>query len=329
MEFKDYYKILGVEPDADAKDIKAAYRKLARKYHPDVSEEPNAEDQFKTVSEAYEALRDPEKRREYDDIRRYGQAGQPFQPPPGWHSRHRGSSADNAGFSDFFESIFGNGFAREDLHSQGSPFGARRQAPAKGQDVDAELPLLLEETLGTDSKRISYHVPAFEASGRQITQKKKTLDVKIPAGVLDGERIRLKGQGAASPTRGGTPGDLYITVRFAPHPLFDVEGHDLKVVVPLAPWEAALGTKVDVPTLTGKIKLTVPPNSQSGQRLRIKGKGMRTRTGYGELFAEFKIVMPPHMTDSEQSLWQQLAHESPFDPRAKWVHVQANRSQKV
>lgn len=190
MDFKDYYKILGVEPTADDKEIKTAYRKLARKYHPDVSKEKDAEAKFKDASEAYEALKSADKRAEYDELRKYGQHGQPFQGPPGWQSRGGFGGGQDAGdFSDFFSSIFG---------SRGDAFGGgqRRSAARKGQDVEMQLSVFLEETLSTESKQISFQVPQYDASGRHVSNTTKSLNVKIPAGVTDGERIRLKGQGA-------------------------------------------------------------------------------------------------------------------------------------
>ena len=301
MDFKDYYKILGVEPTADDKAIKTAYRKLARKYHPDVSKEKDAEAKFKDVNEAYEALKSPEKRAEYDEIRKYGQHGQPFQGPPGWQGRSSGGFEDAGEFSDFFSSIFG---------SRGNGFGGQsgRSAGRRGQDVEMELPIFLEETLSGESKQISF----------QIGGTTKTLNVKIPAGVTDGERIRLKGQGGPG-AGGGANGDLYLIIRFAPHPKFDVEGHDLIVTVPLAPWEAALGAKVAVPTLTSKINLTIRPDSQTGQRLRIKGHGLTDKKGQrGDLYAQLKVVMPKHTDEAAKALWQELADKAAFDPRAQW-----------
>mgnify|MGYP003885067285 CR=1 FL=1 len=215
MDFKDYYKILGVEPTADEKTIKTAYRKLARKYHPDVSKEPGAEDKFKEASEAYEALSDPEKRAEYDDIRKYGQQGR-FQPPQGWQGRGAGGGGFNSGgfeggdFSDFFSSIFGN---------RGQQGGRTRSTGRRGQDVELDLAIFLEETLSTESKKISFKVPQHSANGQRMADITKNLNVKIPAGVTDGERIRLKGQGAPG-VAGGENGDLYLTIRLAPHPRF-------------------------------------------------------------------------------------------------------------
>lgn len=312
MDFKDYYKILGVEPTADDKEIKTAYRKLARKYHPDVSKEKGAEDKFKEANEAYEVLSSAEKRTEYDDIRKYGQQGRPFQGPPGWQSRGGASDAgfDSSGdFSEFFSSIFGG---RAQQGGRGYSSGRR------GQDVEMELPVFLEETLSTESKQVSFNVPQQSASGQRMPDITKTLNVKIPAGMTDGERIRLKGQGAPG-VGGGANGDLYLTLRLAPHPQFDVEGHDLIITVPLAPWEAALGAKIAVPTLTGRINLTIRPDSQAGQRLRVKGNGLMNKQGQrGDLYAQLKVVMPKSTDDAAKALWEKLAETAAFDPRAHW-----------
>ncbi len=310
MEFKDYYKILGVAESADAKAIKTAYRKLARKYHPDVSDQTDAEDKFKEVTEAYEVLHDANKRAEYDELKKYGgQQGQSFRPPPGWQPQ--GGEEFSAGdFSDFFESIFGGG-QRTRQSSKGSGFGGR------GQDVEIEMPIFLEDTLSTESKKIAYQLPRYDLNGSRLADIKKNLNVKIPAGVVDGQRIRLKGQGG--PAIGeGLNGDLYLRIRLVPHPLFDIEGHNLIITVPLAPWEAALGTKITMPTLSGKIQLTIPKNSQSGKRLRIKNKGLKTQTGYGDLYAVLNVVMPPEVNETTEKLWQELATKVKFDPRKEW-----------
>lgn len=312
MEFKDYYKVLGVEPDADLKTIKTAYRRLARKYHPDVSDQHDAEKKFKDVAEAYEVLSDEKKRAEYDQLRQYGSAGQSFEPPPGWQGASGGFSGQGD-FSDFFENIFGGGRFRQ----QSGPFGGGEDfGSRRGRDIEVELPLFLEETLSEEARPIEYKLPHYGENGR-LPDIQKTLKVKIPAGVVDGERIRLKGQGA--PGFGSGPaGDLYLRVRLIPHPLFDVSGHDLNLVVPVAPWEAALGTKLTVPTLAGKISLTIKPDSQSGQRLRIAGKGLRTRSGHGDLYAVLKVVMPPHNSEATNTHWQELAQKAAFNPRKEW-----------
>jgi curved DNA-binding protein len=317
MEFKDYYKVLGVEPGADDAAIKSAYRKLARKYHPDVSKEKDAEQQFKEVAEAYEVLKTAEKRAEYDELRQYAQQGRPFEPPPGWQSQSHGGFDGGFGqsgrdYSDFFEAIFGNA-----AHAHRGRAHSRMHA-RRGQDVEMEFPLLLEETLQEQAKQVALQIPQYSADGQPLPALNKTLNVKIPAGTGDGERIRLKGQGV--PGIGGAPnGDLYLIIRLVPHPLFDVEAHNLILTVPLAPWEAALGCKVTVPTLSGKINLTIPANTQSGQRLRIKGKGLVNKLGgHGDLYALFKVVMPAQTDAASRELWSQLAQKAAFDPRSEW-----------
>ena len=317
MEFKDYYEILGVKEDADLKEIKKAYRKLAVKLHPDMNPDEGAGDNFKQVVEAYEVLKNADRRAEYDELRKYGGASPDgFQPPPGWSSRHNGTQGTHSqsDFSDFFNSVFGSGGFGDD---QSGPQSSRHanQYGIKGQDAEIEVPIFLEDTFSDEAKTIQYAIPTIE-NGR-VTQIKKTLKVKIPVGVADGERIRLKGQGGVG--QGQAPnGDLYLHVRLVPHPLFDVEAHNLILSVPIAPWEAALGVKVTIPTLTGKISLNIKPNSQNGQKLRIKGKGLRRKTGSGDLIAVLKIVMPEESTDKDKLLWQQLAESHSFDPRAQW-----------
>ena len=309
MDFKDYYAILGVAPDAETAEIKTAYRKLARKYHPDLNPDKEAESQFKEVAEAWEVLKDPERRAEYDELRRYGGRRRDFEPPPGWRSTAggRGQSADGD-FSDFFNSIFGGGFAHEARGASGS-FAIR------GQDIEIEMPVFLEETVADAKKPVAYEIPVVE--GGQLRRQRKSLKVTIPAGVADGERIRVRGQGA--PGQGDAPaGDLYLHVRLVPHPIFDVEGHDLLVTVPVAPWEAALGAKITVPTLDGKIRLTVAAGSQSGQRLRVRGKGLARKTGRGDLFAILNVVMPPRRDPEVETLWRELSEKAAFDPRADW-----------
>lgn len=311
MEFKDYYAILGVTPSDDLKVIKTAYRRLARKYHPDVSSENNAESKFKEVAEAYEVLKDAERRAEYDELRQrrndpnfgrqqaaYRSAGQE------WH----GAAGDPQGFSDFFESFFGS-------HS-GSAHHYSSQG-LRGQDVEMEMSLFLEETLTEHTRPLTYQLPVYDSLGQSVQNVSKTLKVKIPAGVGDGERIRLKGQGVAG-INGGESGDLYLIIRIAPHPLFDVDGQNLQIVVPLAPWEAALGTALEMPTLSGKITLTIPPGSQTGQRLRIKGKGLVSKKGTGDLFAVLKVVMPARPDEKTSAIWRQLAEQAAFNPRTAW-----------
>ena len=311
MEFKDYYTLLGVEPDADEATIRASYRRLARKYHPDVSKEANAEVKFKEVAEAWQVLKDVDKRAEYDQLRvlRSQQGGRgPFEPPPGWQSSAgAGFDPSGAGYSDFFESLFSG--ARQ---GRGRPARASR-----GQDVEIDLPVLLEDIVGTEAKSISFRLPQHDQYGQVIGETSKSLNVKIPPGVTDGERIRLKGQGAAGVGK-APAGDLYLRVRLVPHSLFDVDGYNLVITVPLAPWEAALGATVEVPTLTGAIQMRIPAYSQNGKKMRIPGKGLPSKTGQGDLFAVLKVMMPEAADKEVEQLWQQLAEKASFDPRAKW-----------
>ncbi len=311
MEFKDYYQILGVDADADDKVIKAAYRKLARKYHPDVSSEEDAEQRFKELSEAYEVLRDKDKRAEYDMIRQYGGARE-FEPPPGWRTGGFESAGGDyqGGFSDFFEEIFGQA-------KHGSRQGySRRQFSRRGEDIEFTLALFLEDAFKGESRAITYEVPGFDEQGR-LHRQTRTLKVTIPPGITEGERIRLKGQGA--PGVGDAPaGDLYLQVQFAPHPLYLVDGANLTITVPVAPWEAALGCKLAVPTLEGAINLTVPANSQNGKRLRIKGKGLGKAGKRGDLYVVLRVTLPDSASREEQALWQQLAEKSDFNPRVNW-----------
>ncbi|MFP1735326.1 curved DNA-binding protein [Lonsdalea quercina] len=314
MEFKDYYALLGVDPSDDIKAIKAAYRKLARKYHPDVSTEPDAAEKFKSVAEAYEVLKDSERRAEYDQIRLHRHDPH-FNDSPFSQSQSQSRSAGgqewhNSGdFSDFFESVFG--------HQAQSRSAGRASHGQRGQDVEMELPLFLEETLKEQSRTISYQLPVHDAFGRVVDEVTKKLNVKIPAGVGDGERIRLKHQGVAG-VNGGANGDLYLIIRLAPHPLFDIDGQNLQIVVPLAPWEAALGANIEMPTLSGRITLTVPAGSQTGQRLRIKGKGLVSKKGAGDLYAVLKVVMPPKPDESTATIWRSLAEKAAFNPRTVW-----------
>jgi curved DNA-binding protein len=319
MQFKDYYKILGVAPGADLKAIKTAYRKLARKFHPDVSEAKDAEEKFKEVAEAYAVLKDTDKRAEYDEIRQYGRHGQEFKPPPDWQSSHAGFEfSDAGGMSDFFQSIFGQAGAQ---FNQQDFRGQRQQAYAqRGQDVEIEMPIFLEDTLSEKSKSLAYEMPHYDEYGRSLETIKKNLQVKIPKGVGDGERIRLKGQGA--PGIGNAPnGDLYLHIRLVPHPLFDVEGHNLNITVPVAPWEAALGTEITLPTLQGKINLRIPANSQTGQRLRVKGRGLIGKIKQGDLFAVLKVVMPQEqnvIVPVLNELWKKMSETVDFNPRSDW-----------
>tara|TARA_R110001583_G_scaffold151651_1_gene303526 strand:+ start:17 stop:994 length:978 start_codon:yes stop_codon:yes gene_type:complete len=313
MEFKDYYKILGVSKNADVKDIKTAYRKLARKYHPDLNSEEGVGEKFKEVAEAYEVLKDSGRRAKFDELLEYGdQSSQGFQPPPGWQQNshaYQGDPAADQHFSDFFNSIFSGGFDQSHFNGQA------QQHHSRGQDVETELAISLQETLHQHIKTVHYQLPVSE--GGQIRQIKKQLNIKIPQGVINGERIRLKGQGKPG-YNGGESGDLYLHIRVNSHPLFDVKKLDLILTLPLAPWEAALGTKVTVPTLDGKVTLTIAANSQSGKKLRVKGKGLKRKDKLGDLYVIINVIIPPFSNDKTNQLWQELAKNSAFDPRVSW-----------
>jgi curved DNA-binding protein len=314
MEYKDYYKTLGVARDATQPEIKKAYRKLARKYHPDVSDEPDADEQFKLLGEAYEVLKNPEKRAAYDQLGANWQAGQDFQPPPDWDAGFEYSGDFNAGddsrFSDFFESIFGH--AGHAGHAGG---GRRAQEgfQARGQDHHARILIDLEDAFNGASRAITLHAPQLDASGH-VGTRERTLNVRIPAGVRAGQHIRLTGQG--SPGMGGAAaGDLFLEVEFNPHRLYHIEGSDLYLDLPLAPWEAALGAVVKVPTPAGAVSLSVPAGTSAGKKLRLRGKGMPGEPR-GDFYVVAQIVLPPADTDAAKALYESMARELSFNPRA-------------
>jgi curved DNA-binding protein len=307
MEFKDYYQIMGVSRDASAEDIKRAYRKLARKYHPDVSKEASAEEKFKDVGEAYEVLKDPEKRAAYDRISAGHHHGERFSPPPDWDfSFDFGGGGftgrDTAGFSEFFESLFGRPSGR-----------GGRAGPVPGQDQEARLHLSLEDAYKGGNQSVTLQVPEVDAQGR-ITTRTRTLNVRIPKGVREGQRIRLAGQGGRG-LRGGQGGDLYLEIRYKPHPLFRAEAADVFLDLPVAPWEAALGQNVTVPTLAGKVDVKLPSNSQSGQKLRLKGRGFPGDPP-GDQYVVLRIVNPDANTPAARDLFKKMSDVMPFNPRA-------------
>jgi len=313
MQYKDYYKIMGLARTATQDEIKRTYRKLARKYHPDVSKEPNAEERFKELGEAYEVLRDAEKRATYDHLGSGWQAGQEFTPPPdsgaGGFAFHRG--AQNGGtadqFSDFFETLFGRAF-------RGAPGGSRAAgARLRGEDQHAKILISLEEAYHGETRIIQLAMPQLDAHGNVVTHN-RSLQVKIPAGVAQGQQIRLAGQGSPG-TRGGASGDLYLEVELQPHPLYHVEGHDIHLNLPLTPWEAALGAQLTVPTLGGKVEVKIPPGSQTGQKLRLKGRGLGGKTP-GDQYIVLQIVAPPATTPAAKDFYQRMAREMAFNPRS-------------
>jgi curved DNA-binding protein len=308
VKYKDYYQTLGVARDATPEEIKRAYRKLARKFHPDVSREPDAEARFKEVNEAYEVLKDPARRSAYDGLGGRWHAGEEFSPPPGWTGFDFGA-ADVGGaevnFSDFFESLFGSAapFGGSRIHVEESPFAAER----------AETLLIdLEEAYRGTTRTVQIDGHEIDAQGR-LVQRPRAFNVKIPPGVTDGQRIRLAGSGPR-----GRPGrHTYLQVKIRPHPLFRLEGRDIYLDLPLAPWEAALGARVEVPTLAGRVELRVPPGTQSGSRLRLRERGL-PGSPPGDQYAVAQIMAPPAAGEAQRRLYQRMAEEMPFDPRAGW-----------
>lgn len=312
MEYKDYYQILGVARDASEDEIKRAYRKLARKYHPDVSSEADAEDRFKAANEAYEVLKDPEKRAAYDRIPPGGGADpqQGFEPPPDWNTGFDFSgggytSGDTSDFSDFFESLFGQGFAG----AHGAARGGMR-----GQDHVARVELELEDAFTGGSRTVTLRAPETSARG-QVVNRERSLKVRIPKGVRPGQQLRLAGQGTPG-NRGGEAGDLYLEIAFKPHPWFRVEDNDLYLDLPVTPWEAALGATIKAPTPGGPVDLKIPANSNGGRRLRLKGRGMPGKNP-GDLYAQLRITLPPAGDEDARMLYRQMAEKMPFNPRQR------------
>jgi curved DNA-binding protein len=300
MKYKDYYKILGVGRTASDDEIKKAYRKLARKYHPDVSKEANAKEKFQEVSEAYETLRDKEKRAAYDSLGSGFRPGQDFRPPPDWFDRFggggRAEDLHGVDLGELFESM--GLFGRAQRRSGG--FGRRGSFP--GEDYEVPVRLTLEE--------------AFRGTERSVQLERGSFTARIPPGATDGQRLRLRGKGGAG-MNGGPAGDLYLQIALEPHPLYRVSGHDLEIDVPLAPWEAALGAQVEVPTLEGRLEVKVPGGSKSGQKLRLAGKGLpKPGGGAGDLYAVLNIVVPATLTEREKQLYEELRAASRFNPRA-------------
>lgn len=305
MKYKDYYQTLGIARGAGDDDIKRAYRRLARKFHPDVSSEPDAEARFKEVGEAYEVLKDADKRATYDQLGSNWRAGDEFQGPPGWSANFGSRGSGTHGpfdVSDFFESLFGGG-------------GRQRPRGGRGRDERLSIQVSLEEAFRGGERTLRLRRTAGPRS-----REPQTLKVKIPVGVTEGQQIRLAGQGQDSP--GGTKGDLYLEVQLLAHRLYRVEGKDLYLDVPITPWEAALGAVVEVPTLGGAVDLTIPAGSQSGRKLRLKGRGLGGKaTGdgtAGNQYIVLQIIAPPAESAAAKEAYQRMARDMPFNPRGDW-----------
>ena len=330
MEYRDYYKILGVARTATADEIKKSYRRLARKFHPDVSKEKDAETKFKEVQEAYEVLKDPEKRAAYDQLGSEWKSGQQFRPPPDWGSgfefrggprqgragasarggaRHAEEFEEAEGFSDFFSSLFGaRGFGGGGGANQ---FGGGAARAAR--DHHARVDIDLEEAYAGTTRTLELKRPDLKPDGT-LDLKTHTVRVTIPAGVIEGQLIRLAGQGEQS-THGGKPGDLYLEIHLKPHRLFQLEGRDVTLTLPISPWESALGATVTVPTLGGGVEMRIPPNSQSGQKMRLRGRGLPGQTP-GDQYIQLKIVVPPADTPEARAVFEEMKQKLDFNPRA-------------
>ncbi len=311
MEYRDYYDILGVDRDATQDDIKQAYRRLARKYHPDVSKEADADKKFKDIGEAYEVLKDPEKRAAYDKFGSNWQHGQDFEPPPNWDAgfEFRGAGytgATDNDYSDFFESLFG--------HSGRTGRTSHRQTfHMKGEDQHAKIVIRLADAYNGSKQTITLSRPVVNERGHVITQP-HNLHITIPKGIIEGQRIRLEGQG--TPGMGGAAaGDLYLEISFAEDPIFHAERRDLHMELPVTPWEAALGATMTIPTLGGKVQLKIPAGSQGGKKLRLKGRGLTTASKQGDQIITLRIVVPEATTEEQKELYRKMAKIMPTSPR--------------
>lgn len=307
MEYKDYYKMLGISRSASQDEIKRAYRKSARKYHPDVSKEKNAEQRFKEVGEAYEVLKDSQKRAAYDQLGSGWRAGDEFRPPPGWNPGFGDGFAGQTkvDFSDFFETLFGGvGQTQSRSHTRRSPFRT------SGDDQHAKITVTLEEAYQGTTKTLQLQVPERDSNG-QVHTKNRILNVKVPKGVIQGQRIRLSGQGMAG-IGGASHGDLYLEINVQKHCLYRIIDKDIYLTLPITPWEAALGSTITVPTLGGTVELKIPAGSQSEQKLRLKGRGFLK----GDQYVELQMVTPKANTEAAQAFYRKMAQELPLNPRA-------------
>ena len=314
MKYKDYYEILGVPRDATADAIKKAYRKLAHQYHPDVSKDPKGEEKFKEVAEAYKTLKDAQARAAYDKLGSH-RPGEDFRPPPDWDQQFAGGdgnfSFEDIDLSDLFAGLRGRG--------GGSRAGGQRGAnfPIPGQDYEVAAPITIKDAYRGTELDLNLSVPEYDEQGR-LRRVPLAFKARIPKGVTDGERLRLPGKGGKG-LNGGANGNLYLNIALQPHPLYRATGHDLYLDLPLAPWEAALGASVEVPTLGGPVRLKVPAGTNTGQKLRLGKRGLPKRgEGEGDLFAIAQIVVPPALTELEKTLFKDLAQASTFNPRASF-----------
>lgn len=313
MQFRDYYEIMGLKRNASADEIKRAYRKLARQYHPDVSDSPDAEARFKELGEAYEVLKDPEKRAAYDQLGQNWRNGQDFSPPPGWNQgfEFHDDNIDpheTAGFSEFFSSLFGRRFNGGRPTARSGDSGMHMH----GSDARAAIEITLEDSLNGAQRSVSLQHVALDDAG-QPQVRTRTLDVRIPRGIQPGQQIRLAGQGSPGVGR-GQAGDLYLEVRIRPHPQFTVDGKDIYLDLPIAPWEAALGATVQAPTPTGAVDLAIPAGSQQGRKLRLRGRGLPAKQP-GDFYVVLNIVLPPADTDASRAAYRELQRQTRFDPR--------------
>lgn len=330
MKFKDYYAALGLSREATQDDIKKAYRKLARKYHPDVSKDPDGEEKFKEVNEAYKTLKDPELRKAYDELGRHA-AGEDFKPSPEWGQgfRHAGAGGfeaehfaygdgyEDIDLSDLFEELARSrsGFSRHGGQTQQHGTGRQHHPfPIPGQDFEVKAPITLEQAAEGTTLDLHLEMPEFDASG-VVQRVPQTFKARIPKGVKDGQKMRLPGKGGKG-INGGKDGDLYLHILLKPHPVFRPSEHDLYMDLPVTPWEAALGVAVEVPTLAGPVSLKIPAGISAGRKMRLKGKGLpKPHDGHGDLFAIIQIVVPTDLSEREKSLYQELARASSFNPR--------------
>jgi curved DNA-binding protein len=350
VKYKDYYQSLGVPRNASEADIKKAFRKLAREFHPDVAKnKKQAEEKFKEINEAYEVLGDPTKRKKYDELGANWNSGADFRTPPGWESSGGGRRTTargpggqeyefqfgGTGFSDFFEQLFGSAGARGGASPFGRPGGFAEEdlAAERGRDVEGDIMVKLDEAMRGSVRAVSvrHGVPCGQCGGtgqraRHVCNvcggsgqvlKTETHQVKIPPGVTEGQRLRVAGRGEFG-AGGGAAGDLYLRVRMAKHPDFEVDAHNLIYEAELAPWEAVLGASISVPTLNGRVNIRIPPGTQSGQKLRVRGRGLPDRAGGGgDLIVVTRVEVPAQVSEEERKLWEQLAKESKFNPREK------------